>query len=223
MRQNQLLQQSSSPTETQSITSRKCVICGNTYGRAAFPPQTIWCNHNDETCVFCISKYCESKLFLFRNQRLDIKCTNIRCREIVSLDDIRRVCGLELTKRFEDKLLKMTLRDIKGLTWCAGPGCSSAQIHESHHNIMVCLECQFVTCTKHGVRWHETESCEEFDQMQEREYRRVIEGREQTIKRCPQCQMGIERIGGCRVVSDFILLPCSAFITDNAINCYFRR
>ncbi|KAJ4255589.1 hypothetical protein NW762_009586 [Fusarium torreyae] len=58
------------------------------------------------------------------------------------------------------------MSEAENFIWCTS-GCGSGQIHESGpaQPIVTCLHCNHRSCFHHNVAWHETLSCEEYDQL----------------------------------------------------------
>jgi IBR domain, a half RING-finger domain len=82
---------------------------------------------------------------------------------------------------------------------CTHPGCSSGQIHQSgdEQPIMTCIGCFKQTCFTHKRPWHNGRTCAEVDAL-------TVDGLDQTLltiqrttKKCPNCNEGIEKKGGC--------------------------
>jgi hypothetical protein len=74
---------------------------------------------------------------------------------------------LQLTGyRYETIALRAAMSEAENFIWCTS-GCGSGQIHESgsDHPIVTCLHCNHRSCFQHNVAWHETLSCEEYDQL----------------------------------------------------------
>lgn len=58
------------------------------------------------------------------------------------------------------------MSEAENFVWCTS-GCGSGQIHESgsEQPIVICLHCRSRSCFHHRVAWHETLSCDEYDQL----------------------------------------------------------
>ena len=62
--------------------------------------------------------------------------------------------------------MRAALSEADNFVWCTS-GCGSGQIHESGtaQPIVTCLHCNHRSCFHHNVAWHESLSCEEYDQL----------------------------------------------------------
>ena len=68
--------------------------------------------------------------------------------------------------RYETIALRAAMSEADNFVWCTS-GCGSGQIHESGtaQPIVTCLHCNHRSCFHHNVAWHESLSCEEYDQL----------------------------------------------------------
>ncbi|KAM0381213.1 hypothetical protein ACHAPY_005416 [Fusarium culmorum] len=68
--------------------------------------------------------------------------------------------------RYETIALRAAMSEAENFVWCTS-GCGSGQIHESGSDqpIVTCLHCSHRSCFHHNVAWHETLSCDEYDQL----------------------------------------------------------
>lgn len=58
------------------------------------------------------------------------------------------------------------MSEAENFIWCTS-GCGSGQIHESgsEQPIATCLHCGHRSCFHHNVSWHQSLSCDEYDQL----------------------------------------------------------
>lgn len=58
------------------------------------------------------------------------------------------------------------MSEAENFVWCTS-GCGSGQIHDSgsEQPIVTCLHCGHRSCFHHNVAWHQTLSCDEYDQL----------------------------------------------------------
>lgn len=58
------------------------------------------------------------------------------------------------------------MSEAENFIWCTS-GCGSGQIHDSgsEQPIVTCLHCSHRSCFHHNVAWHQTLSCDEYDQL----------------------------------------------------------
>lgn len=64
--------------------------------------------------------------------------------------------------------LRAAMAGVQNFVWCPS-GCGSGQMHETGRDqpIVTCIQCQHRFCFVHGVTWHETLSCLEYDSLQQ--------------------------------------------------------
>lgn len=70
--------------------------------------------------------------------------------------------------RYEAMSLRAAMDVVQDFVWCPS-GCGSGQMHETGRDqpIVTCVECKYKFCFTHGVPWHETLSCLEYDTLQQ--------------------------------------------------------
>ncbi|KAM0343649.1 hypothetical protein ACHAPU_008401 [Fusarium lateritium] len=142
----------------------ECVVCVDTKHVDAFPrfSVTATCAHSPSTCLDCVQLSIESDL----STKLwtEIRCPE--CRELLEYADIQRYANQQTFTKYETIALRAAMSEAENFVWCTS-GCGSGQIHESgsDHPIVTCLHCNHRSCFQHNVAWHETLSCEEYDQL----------------------------------------------------------
>ncbi|KAF4955119.1 hypothetical protein FSARC_11945 [Fusarium sarcochroum] len=142
----------------------ECVVCADTKDADAFPrfSVTATCTHPPNTCLDCVQLSIESDL----SSKLwtEIRCPE--CRELLEYADIQRYANKQTFTRYETLALRAAMSEAENFIWCTS-GCGSGQIHESGsaQPIVTCLHCNHRSCFHHNVAWHETLSCEEYDQL----------------------------------------------------------
>ncbi|KAF5007540.1 hypothetical protein FDECE_6131 [Fusarium decemcellulare] len=94
----------------------------------------------------------------------DFRCPE--CRELLEYADIQRYANRQTFTRYETLALRAAMSEADNFIWCTS-GCGSGQIHESGaaQPIVTCLHCNHRSCFHHNVAWHETLSCNEYDQL----------------------------------------------------------
>ncbi|KAF2803016.1 uncharacterized protein BDZ99DRAFT_400676, partial [Mytilinidion resinicola] len=88
--------------------------------------------------------------------------------------------------------------------WCIGPGCHSGQLHADSNPILRCAQCDFRSCVKHKVPWHDGLTCVQYDastalrqrDMEEAASKKKVK---ETSRRRPgrKCGWRIEKNDGC--------------------------
>ncbi|KAJ3536572.1 hypothetical protein NM208_g6661 [Fusarium decemcellulare] len=109
-------------------------------------------------CLLAIESDLNSKLWT------EIRCPE--CRELLEYADIQRYANKQTFTRYETLALRAAMSEADNFIWCTS-GCGSGQIHESGaaQPIVTCLHCNHRSCFHHNVAWHETLSCNEYDQL----------------------------------------------------------
>jgi hypothetical protein len=142
----------------------ECAVCADTKHVDAFPRFSIaaTCTHPPSTCLDCIQLSIESDL----SSKLwtEIRCPE--CRELLEYADIQRYANKQTFTKYETIALRAAMSEAENFVWCTS-GCGSGQIHESGsaQPIVTCLHCSHRSCFHHNVAWHETLSCDEYDQL----------------------------------------------------------
>jgi hypothetical protein len=103
---------------------------------------------------------------------LDTKIWNqITCPECSAhliYDDIQRLADPETFSRYEVMSFRSAVGSDSNFIWCQQSGCDFGQLHDDENGqrpIVRCLKCGFRSCVRHGVKWHERLTCEEYDAM----------------------------------------------------------
>ena len=85
---------------------------------------------------------------------------------------------------------------------CLSANCDAGQVHEGDDPMMVCNFCQFKTCVRHKLPWHEGQTCAEFN-LDDAQLER-LEDEEASAKMlatitsvCPKCKQGVIKSDGC--------------------------
>jgi hypothetical protein len=109
-----------------------------------------------------------------------------------------------ITFRYATFEVRDALSKIPDFRWCLNKHCNAGQIHESGSAgpICECHECGYKVCVHHNQKWHDGETCEQFDYRvsgrkamdEEQASTRIIV---KTTKKCPQCHAPIEKNEGC--------------------------
>ncbi|KAI8678246.1 RING-type domain-containing protein [Fusarium keratoplasticum] len=112
----------------------------------------------DVECLLSIESDLSSKLWT------EIRCPE--CRELLEYADIQRYANNQTFTRYETLALRAAMSEAENFIWCTS-GCGSGQIHDSgsEQPIVTCLHCGHRSCFHHNVAWHQTLSCDEYDQL----------------------------------------------------------
>lgn len=177
-----------------------CGVCGRTSVRRN--PKLSQCTHIPETCASCYAEWITTQL---RNHGWgSVKCPGSSCRVMLSYHHIRRLATPDTFRKYDSWCARKTLSENPAFRWCLSSTCGSGQIHDSGEegNIFTCAACSYKVCTIHNVKWHEGQTCEEFDNLSRVERAREIASVQEITSsstKCPGpgCAYNIEKVEGC--------------------------
>ena len=206
-----------------------CGICMETYrGDELF---SLGCSHM--FCSTCWKGYIQA---MFEGNfgglhGLEVRCPTPGCTELVGHKHIEKVAP-DLIPRFKQLCLDSFVRSSAVMRWCPGPGCKNIAIRARndlfvcHSNSVVCDGkdgCQTTFCFLCGQDPHDGPcpdaaplQVEEDQQQGQQNQANVVS---KNLKRCPSCNVVIEKTGGCNHMTckcgtHFCWL-CGADISDN--------
>jgi len=134
-----------------------------------------------------------------KGEIIKIKCPC--CRSVLEFDDVKRGASERVFERYDTLLLRKELQSMPDFRWCKNAQCGSGQIHEGgfDHPIMKCQGCKELSCFRHDLPWHYNQTCEEMDNLLERNVDDIASRAymEACTKPCPLCREPIEKDGGC--------------------------
>ncbi|KAF2667102.1 hypothetical protein BT63DRAFT_427519 [Microthyrium microscopicum] len=150
-----------------ALNIRECVICAEEKPPGDFPLQrpTRDCQHEATTCLTCLQTYIKTQMENKVFNEGSIKCPE--CSKSLEVSDVQRYSDPVTFQKFSSLATESTIDQIPGLFRCPLPTCGAAHIHESGTNspIIRCIGCKQQFCFHHKVPWHETLSCEEYDEF----------------------------------------------------------
>ncbi|TGO89658.1 hypothetical protein BPOR_0099g00130 [Botrytis porri] len=127
-----------------------------------------------------------------------IKCP--LCTAVLTDNDVHSKASTDVLQRYSYLREKASRPDT--FIMCLGPKCGGGQIHEGPEPLMICDHCNFKTCVKHKLPWHEGLSCDEFDvddsqieRLEQEEATAKLLAKDSRI--CPQCKECVVRSDGC--------------------------
>jgi len=144
----------------------------------------------------CKHKFCFSCLqYPIRTAETDINalpilCSDISCRKPLALVDIRNLCSIESLKKICKLAFKQYLiTNPKLYQSCPTPNCEQIyRVKESEKNF-ICDICQKGYCTLCREVSHGSIACDKV--KDENDLKKL------GLKRCPSCQVVIQKIDGC--------------------------
>lgn len=188
--------------------THSCMVCTDSLPPLDFParPPTATCSHAVSTCQSCLAQWISSEMDAKGWER--IGCPE--CHARLGYDDIRRGASAEDFEKYDRFAALSMLATDPRFRWCVAPGCSSGQIHEEQGgNFFKCAGCGYEHCVRHGIKWHEGESCFLYDYrtsgLQDRDRHRAADEAasqalmQQITKKClgVNCGWRIEKNEGC--------------------------
>ena len=106
--------------------------------------------------------------------------------------------------RFERLMTRADLEKVPNYRWCLAPDCVSGQVHDiaTDGPCFTCVSCEHKSCATHNVKWHEGQTCAQFNRHREgikHQTALVVTSIRMalTAKRCPKCDASITKRGGC--------------------------
>ncbi|CAI2161769.1 19385_t:CDS:2 [Funneliformis geosporum] len=178
---------------------KECMICVESRSVKLFPKVTKYCSHPNDICKVCVSKHIETQL----NSKGDIEgilCPfGDSCGLLIEYNDVQRIVNSSLFDQYDSLSLKQALRSMPDFRWCKNAGCGSGQIHSGGDKepIMTCEACGEKSCYTHDIPWHDTLSCEEYNEAKQGEDMATQDLLNRETKQCPKCGVRITKNGGC--------------------------
>lgn len=129
------------------------------------------------------------------------------CNAAWDIAFIARYVTAEVSTAYLDMLLKVTLARNSEFIWCINPKCGSGGFAErkregTGYPQVECGQCKERSCANCKVKWHAGKTCQQFqltrtDEMTEQEKQALRKLEQVDARRCPKCQMAVEKNGGC--------------------------
>ncbi|CAF3972206.1 unnamed protein product, partial [Adineta steineri] len=120
---------------------------------------------------------------------IPIRCPNIGCNHLLSLDEIRSLLDSLQFQLYNKLLLDHEVTNDPQRFYCPHVDCGHILII-SHKRSMTCTKCQTKICLKCRCQWHPNERCSNLLKSCEMEIH-------ENIKYCPRCHFLLERVAGC--------------------------
>ncbi|KAG9948413.1 hypothetical protein KCU85_g5096, partial [Aureobasidium melanogenum] len=195
--------------ESQTLT-RDCAVCCESCHVLEFPvrPPSSHCTHLAEVCSACLQQWVATKIDA--NARATIDCP--QCTTLLNHEDVRRACrNPETFARYDRFATRAIIDDLRDFHWCLRVGCTGGQEQVGGLGYMKCHSCNYEQCLHHKTEWHHGESCRQYDarlrnqtermthEQEERETTRFMAQQQNSTvwKKCPKCQVLIEKTDGC--------------------------
>ncbi|KAL6705826.1 hypothetical protein ACN47E_006286 [Coniothyrium glycines] len=126
-------------------------------------------------------------------------------------------------RRYNVLHTRAALEATPDFTWCLAASCSAGQVHRPSMPRFKCRHCKKSHCTVHNVRWHQGETCSEYDYRTDKSLRMAEEKKSRMLvasisKACPGCGRSIEKTYGCdhmtctRCMTEFCWLCLAEYV-----------
>jgi len=183
-----------------SSQTKDCMICVETYDdMEQFEKVTKHCLHPNDICKKCVAQHIETQL----NTKGDVEgilCPfGDSCGFLIEHNDVQRTVNGDLFERYDSLALKQALSSMPDFRWCKSAGCGSGQIHSGSDKepIMTCKACGQKSCYTHDIPWHDTLTCDEYNEAKKGEDVATQDLLDRETKKCPKCGVRITKNGGC--------------------------
>lgn len=181
-----------------------CHICCNHGGDVVIPAckLTNQCSGPRTICESCLRQHIAQAVSKQQYSSIECLCTSGKqCKVNLSYGHVKKYAANDVFRRYDEGLLREALEKDPEFCWCSYPGCGSGQLHVRRHAMprMRCHACRHNTCFTHHCQWHHGRTCAQYDQdasaSDEVGLLQLLERCE--FRRCPSCNHGIEKKGGC--------------------------
>uniref|UniRef100_A0A914H3W7 RBR-type E3 ubiquitin transferase n=1 Tax=Globodera rostochiensis TaxID=31243 RepID=A0A914H3W7_GLORO len=181
------------PTKHSRIEGKTdfCKIC---YERR--PLSGLFCNHL--FCGQCWSNYLSSKIL--DEGRPYITCPELRCTVVADDDFVLKTVKSPQALRSYNRLILNSFVECNTLIkWCPAPECGRAVKVPHAEPRKVSCKCGFMFCFGCSQQWHEPIGCEKLKTWLKKcsDDSETSNWLNANTKDCPQCQVTIEKDGGC--------------------------
>ncbi|KAF9695430.1 hypothetical protein EKO04_006519 [Ascochyta lentis] len=161
--------------------------------------------HIDPVCKTCVGSFMAARLETLGARQVSIGCVEPGCTTIWSPDLIAHYFPQEMLEAYNLAAFDQWRADTDLFT-CLSPSCTAVGLLDTSapgYPQVQCTECRFRSCATCAIPWHADQTCAEVSavamnaQMSdpEKETLQLMQSRDG--KRCPNCQLIIEKDGGC--------------------------
>lgn len=162
----------------------------------------------DPVCKTCIGNAMSARLDTLGARKVGVGCLEPGCDELWNHDFVMRYFPRgEPLEKFNMEMFNVWLEDSnpKPLT-CISPTCTAVGLPDQNapgYPQVTCHECSIRTCAQCLIPWHKDLTCAEYsarnvnEQMSDPEKKTLKLMQKKDGKRCPNCQLVIEKDGGC--------------------------
>ncbi|XP_078509202.1 E3 ubiquitin-protein ligase RNF14-like isoform X2 [Lissotriton helveticus] len=150
-----------------------------------------------------------------------LSCPESMCDSISTPSQVKELVGEELFRRYDRLLLQSSLNSMADVVYCPRLNCQTPVMKELGGTIGICSNCRYAFCDLCRMTYHGVTPCaqpeEEDDESEtvflphtplsrkQRKFKKWEEAIsnqciEEKCKKCPQCEVNIEKNGGCRMI-----------------------
>jgi len=186
-----------------SATELTCHICCRDGTEVTIPrgKVTSRCASSRTICKSCLQHHIHEIVLKGQYDEIRCICSRDGCNLLLQPYEVKAHSDKTTFAAYDVGLLRLVLARDPEFCWCSRAGCGSGQLHAGRHRypIMRCHMCEQRTCFTHRCEWHSGTTCAEYDEAATRSEEAALVQLLQRghIKRCPKCNSGIEKDGGC--------------------------
>ena len=182
-----------------------CHICCCHDGEVTIPANervTPLCTQDRTICVDCLRQHIQQAFAKRHYDNVRCLCTTKTCPATLDSTQIQKYVDKETFEAYNEDVSRLMIRKDPEFCWCSNEGCGSGQLHGDRNRwpIMRCHVCHSNTCFTHHCPWHQGRTCKQYDRdarkSEEVALLQCLENASK-FKKCPNCQNGVEKNGGC--------------------------
>lgn len=196
------------PDSPKYQTKVTCEICFDEHVEVVRLPG---CNH--ACCQDCFENYC----MVERDSKFPLQCFHSGCKLLLEVEHLREHIRsharlLAGQRHFPDLLQEAVddhlTRNPETYAKCPSPGCKNFHPLVDGQEQRICTRCLTSICIECKIEQHFGETCEEYEERTS-ENAALLEKwiRENKAKRCPRCNIPVEKTEGC---NNMDCLECKA-------------
>lgn len=178
-----------------------CVVCLETLSISYLPGEKVTsaCAHDLAVCTPCLL----SSISFTITDADWAHPTCPQCPIRLSYSEIQKIVDPDILEKYCSRVFLEAISGMSDFRWCTNKNCDSGQLHSGGEDspIITCCKCGDKTCFVHSIKWHEGDTCAEFQAKKDADKTEKASQLhlEETTKTCPNaiCGMRVEKISGC--------------------------
>ena len=179
-------------------------------------------SNEDLISLDCLHHFCKVCLYTYLtdsiSQGLDttfLNCPIPSCQNIVPLYLVQLLLEIYDFEAFGKFIISSYVGSQSHIKWCPGENCTNAAISFINNPKEILCSCEHFWCFECGEESHRPVSCELLARFRKKiEKHRSLVWIEENTKKCPRCNINIERNEGCLKVT----CNCSCKFCWNCLN-----